>query len=56
MNTNIKLITKFIYGFILEEGKIISTILTINAPIKIVTIHVFILSNKLSPILPKLHL
>ena len=51
-----KLTTKFIYGFILEEGKIISTILTINAPIKTVTIHVFILSNKLSPILPKLHL
>ena len=44
INTKIKLHTKFIYGFTLVFGKIISTIFIINAPTIIDIIHSFILA------------
>lgn len=43
INTKIKLQTKFIYGLVLDSGKIISTIFIINAPTIIDIIHSFIL-------------
>lgn len=44
INTNIKLQTKFMYGFTLLSGKIISTIFIIKAPTIIEMIHSFILA------------
>lgn len=45
MNINIKFKTRLIYDFNFEEGRIILTILTIKAAIKILIIQALILSN-----------